>query len=152
MGDAFLHEPFWQYLVPNESRRAQAVALSMGILMRYSLLYGKIYTNSTLDGIACWLPPGETAPSFSRLVRIGVRSAPLQLGLDGFRRYMTIVSYSAKIHKDIAPGRHWYLWGLGVKPLHDLGSWKIAVINISRKNSKTFKAAFQTNGGHKALC
>jgi len=118
MGDAFLHDPLWQYLVPNEPRRAQAVARSMGILVRYSLLYGKIYTTSTLDGIACWLPPGETTPSFSRLVRIGVRSAPLQFGLAGFRRYMAVESYSAKIHQDIAPGRHWYLWGLGVKPSH----------------------------------
>lgn len=116
MGDAFLNDPLWQYLVPNESRRAQVVALSMGILVRYSLQYGKIYTTLTLDGIACWLPPGETTPSFGRLVRIGVRSAPLQLGLTGFHRYMAVDSYSGKIHKNIVPGNHWYLWGLGVKP------------------------------------
>ncbi len=116
MAEAFLHDPLWQYLVPNESRRAQAVSHSMSILVRYSLLYGKMYTNSTLDGVACWLPPGETTPSISRLIRIGVRSAPLQLGLIGFRRYMAVDSYSGKIHKDFAPGNHWYLWGLGVKP------------------------------------
>ncbi len=118
MGEAFLHDPLWQYLVPDQSRRAQVVSLSMSILVRYSLLYGRIYTTSSLDGIACWLPPGETTPSFSRLIRIGVRSAPLQLGWTGFRRYMAVESYSGKIHKDIAPGNHWYLWGLGVKPSH----------------------------------
>ncbi len=118
MGEAFLHDPLWQYLVPNESRRAKAVTLSMGILVRYSLLYGKIYTTPALDGVACWLSPGETTPSFSRLFRIGVRSAPLQLGWTGLRRYMRVESYSAKIHKDVVPGNHWYLWGLGVKPSH----------------------------------
>jgi ribosomal protein S18 acetylase RimI-like enzyme len=118
MGEACLHDPLWQFLVPNESRRSQAVSLSMSILVRYSLLYGKIYTTSTLDGIACWLPPGETTPSFSRLLRIGVRSAPIQLGLAGFRRYMAVENYSGKIHKDTVSGHHWYLWGIGVKPSH----------------------------------
>jgi ribosomal protein S18 acetylase RimI-like enzyme len=116
MGEAFLNDPLWKYLVPDETRGARTVSLSMGILVRYSLLYSKIYTTPTLDGVACWLPPGETTPSFSRLIRIGVRSAPLHLGWNGFRRYMAVESYSGKIHKNNAPGKHWYLWGLGVKP------------------------------------
>ena len=115
MGEAFHNDPLWKYLIPDETRRAQAVSLSMNILVRYSLLYGKIYTTPPLDGVACWLPPGETTPSFNRLVRIGVRSAPFQLGWTGFRRYMAIENYCGKIHKNIVPGTHWYLWGLGVK-------------------------------------
>lgn len=116
MGRAFLHDPLWKYLIPIETRRAPAVSLSMNIVVRYSLLYGKVYTTEALDGIACWLPPGETTPSFSRLVRIGVRSAPFQLGWTGFFRYMAVENYSGKIHKNIAPGYHWYLWAIGVKP------------------------------------
>src|SRR6266568_15908 len=115
MGKAFLNDPLWKYLVPDEARRALAVLLSMNILVRYSLLYGKTYTTPTLDGVACWLPPGETTPSFSRLVRIGIRSAPSQLGWTGFRRYIAIENYCGKVHKRIVPGTHWYLWGLGVK-------------------------------------
>jgi ribosomal protein S18 acetylase RimI-like enzyme len=116
MGKAFQDDPLWMYLAPDETRRARALSLSMNILVRYSLLYGRIYTTPTLDGVACWLPPGETTPSFSRLIRIGIRSAPFQLGWTGFRRYMAVENYSGKIHKSIAPGKHWYLWGLGVKP------------------------------------
>ncbi|HEY6287219.1 MAG TPA: hypothetical protein VIX20_16255 [Ktedonobacteraceae bacterium] len=62
MGKAFQNDPMWKYLVPEEARRALAVSLSMNILVRYSLLYGKIYTTPTLDGVACWLPPGEQRP------------------------------------------------------------------------------------------
>jgi ribosomal protein S18 acetylase RimI-like enzyme len=116
MGEAFLNDPLWQYLVPDETRRSLAVSLSMNILVRYSLLYGKIRTTSTLDGVACWLPPGETTPSFTRLVRIGIRSAPFQLGWTGFRRYIAAENYCGEVHKRIMPGAHWYLWGLGVKP------------------------------------
>ena len=116
MGYAFQHDPLWNYLVPDETRRVRAVALSMNILVRYSLLYGKIYTTPALDGVACWLPPGETSPSFSRLVRIGIRSAPFQLGWTGFRRYIAVEIYCEEVHERIIPGIHWYLWGLGVKP------------------------------------
>jgi len=116
MGEAFHNDPLWQYLVPDEARRARVLSLSMSILVRYGLLYGKIYTTATLDGVACWLPPGETTPSFSRLVRIGVRSAPIQLGWTGLSHYMAVENHCGNIHKSIAPGRHWYLWGIGVKP------------------------------------
>jgi GNAT superfamily N-acetyltransferase len=119
---AFHNDPLWKYLVPDETRRAQALSLSMNILVRYSLLYGKIYTTPTLDGVACWLPPSETTPSFSRLVRIGIRSVPFQLGWTGFRRYLAIENYCGEVHKSIVPGTHWYLWGLGVMPsLQGLG-------------------------------
>jgi len=116
MGEAFLNDPVWKFLVPNDDRRARVVSLSMNILVRYSLLYGEITTTPTLDGVACWLPPGETTPIFSRLVLIGIRSAPLQLGWTGFRRYIAIENYCGEVHKRIVPGMHWYLWGLGVKP------------------------------------
>jgi GNAT superfamily N-acetyltransferase len=116
MGEAFLNDPMWTYLVPDDTRRARVVPLSMNILVRYSSLYGEIYTTPDLDGIACWLPPGETSPIFSRLLRIGIRSAPWQLGWTGFRRYIAVENYCEKVHKRIVPGRHWYVWGLGVKP------------------------------------
>lgn len=116
MGEAFLNDPLWKYLVPDETRRSHAVSLSMNILVRYSLLYGKIYTTSILDGVACWLPPGGTTPSFTRLVQIGIRSAPFQLGWTGLRRYIAVENYCEEVHKRIMPGAHWYLWGLGVKP------------------------------------
>jgi GNAT superfamily N-acetyltransferase len=116
MSRAFLNDPLWKYLVPEEARRTRVVSLSMNILVRYSLLYGEIYTTPTLDGVACWLPPGKTTPTFSRLARIGIRSAPFQLGWAGFRRYSAIENYCGEVHKRIVPGKHWYLWGLGVEP------------------------------------
>jgi hypothetical protein len=118
MDKAFHNDPLWKYLIPDEAKWARAVSLSMNILVRYSLLYGKIYTTPTLDGVACWLPPSEPTPSFSRLVGICIRSAPFQLGWTGFRRYLAIENYCEKVHKSIVPGTHWYLWGLVSCP-HD---------------------------------
>ena len=116
MGRAFLNDPLWKYLVPDDAKRARVVPLSMGILVRYSFLYGEIFTTPTLDGIACLLTPGKTAPTLRRLMWIGIRNAPLQLGWTGFRRYATIENFSGEVHKRAVPGMHWYLWGLGVEP------------------------------------
>ncbi len=116
MGRAFLDDPLWKYIVPDATRRARVVTKSMGIVVRYSLLYGKVHTTSSLDGVACWLPPGNTRPSFSRLLRIGVGSVPLELRWMRFRRYIAVVNYTEEVHERSVPGRHWYLWGLGVEP------------------------------------
>src|SRR5260370_12919373 len=116
MGRAFLNDPLWKYLVPDDGKRARVVPLSMGILVRYCFLFGEIFTTPTLDGIACLLTPGKTMPTLRRLVWIGMRNAPLQLGWTGFRRYTAVENYSGEVHKRAVPGMHWYLWGLGVEP------------------------------------
>src|SRR6266487_6497759 len=139
MGRAFLNDPLWQYLVPDEARRARVVPLSMGILVRYSFLYGEVYTTSALEGVACWLPPGKTTPTFGRLVRIGIRSAPLELGWTGFRRYITTEDYTEKVHKCSVPEQHWYLWGLGVEPAlqgHGIGGMLIQHV-LARADRKS---------------
>jgi ribosomal protein S18 acetylase RimI-like enzyme len=116
MARAFLNDPLWKYLVLDEARRTRVVPLSMYILIRYSLLFGEVHTTIGLDGVACWLPPGNTTPGFDRMIRIGIHNAPLELGWAGFRRYIAIEYYSGKAHKCAVQGRHWYLWGLGVEP------------------------------------
>jgi len=114
---AFQNDPLWQYLAPNEARRTRMMSSAFRILVRYSLLYGEVYTTMGLDGLACWLPPGNTTPTFSRLLRVGIRGVPFQFGWTGFRRYAAVERFTAAAHKRIAPGHHWYLWGLGVEPV-----------------------------------
>jgi ribosomal protein S18 acetylase RimI-like enzyme len=146
MGRAFLNDPLWKYLVPDEARRARVVSLSMHILVRYSLQYGEIYTTPALDGVACWLTPGKTTPIFSRLARIGIRSAPFQLGWTGFRRYIAVENFCGEVHKRIVPGIHWYLWGLGVKPSRQgqgIGGMLIQPV-LARADSDRFPCYLET--------
>src|SRR5713226_2072618 len=110
---AFQNDPLWQYLAPNEARRTRMMSSAFRILV----LYGEVYTTMGLDGLACWLPPGNTTPTFSRLLRVGIRGVPFQFGWTGFRRYAAVERFTAAAHKRIAPGHHWYLWGLGVEPV-----------------------------------
>ncbi|HLX59395.1 MAG TPA: GNAT family N-acetyltransferase [Ktedonobacteraceae bacterium] len=113
---AFHNDPFMQYLISNDRRRARLLPSLFGILVRYSLSYGEVYTTPGLDGVACWLPPGETNPPFLRLARVGLRGAPVGLGLAGLRRYLRVAHYMEEVHAHSTPGAHWYLWGLGVEP------------------------------------
>ena len=113
---AFHNDPMMQYLMPVEARRARWLPSLFSIVARYCLAYGEVHTTPALDGVACWLTPGETNPPFLRLARIGRRSPPLGMGLPGLRRYLQVAHYMEKIHTLSAPQAHWYLWALGVEP------------------------------------
>ncbi len=91
LGRAFMKDPMWEYLAPGLARRARVLPPSFGITVRYSLRYGEVYTTPALD-------------------------APLELGLMGLLRYTAVENYTGEIHKRTLPGRHWYLWVIGVEP------------------------------------
>ena len=118
MGRAFRNDHFLQYLVPDDTKRARLAPSFAGKVVRYCSLYGEVYTTPALEGVACWLPPGNSAPTFSRMLRTGLLTEPLKFGWSGFRRFMDVVSYTEKVHERSVPGPHWYLWGLGVDPSH----------------------------------
>jgi ribosomal protein S18 acetylase RimI-like enzyme len=118
MSRAFHNDPVWVYLLPDETKRRRLLPAFFNILVRYSLRYGQVYSTANIEGVACWLPPGNTFPRFDRLARIGTLDGlrASGLGLAGFRRYLHMESYFDNIHKQAVPGPHWYLWGIGVDP------------------------------------
>lgn len=113
---AFYHDPMLRFLIPDDAKRARLLPSFYRIVARYCVSYGKGYIMPELDGVACWLRPGDTTPGMIRLARIGMRGAPVGIGLSGLRRFMAVARYSEQIHARCAPGSHWYLWVLGVEP------------------------------------
>jgi ribosomal protein S18 acetylase RimI-like enzyme len=116
MGRAFLHDPFLKHLAPDDTKRARLTPEFVGIVVKYCFLYGEVWTFPSLEGVACWLRPGKTSPSFAGMLRTGMLFMPLQFGWAGFRRFNEVVTYTESLHKQFAAGPHWYLWGLGVEP------------------------------------
>src|SRR3712207_6626563 len=116
MGWAFRNDQLLKYLVPDDAKRARLAPSFVGKVVRYCSSYGEVYTTPMLEGVACWLPPGNSARTFTGMLRTGLLMEPLKFGWGGFRRFMDMVSYTEKVHKRAVPGRHWYLWGLGVEP------------------------------------
>lgn len=149
MSRAFQNDPVWKYLLPDDARRLRSLPSFFSILVRYSLRYGEVYTTPDLEGVACWLPPGNTTPAFGRLLRIGFREASLglELGWAGFRRYTAMEDYCDTIHKRSVAGQHWYLWGLGVDPScqgHGIGGMLIQPV-LARAASSGLPCYLETS-------
>ena len=116
MSRAFVDDQLLRYLVPDDAKRARLAPSFVGKVVRYCSSYGEVYTTRALEGVACWLPPGSSAPTFTRMLRTGLLTEPLKFGWVRFRKFMDVVSYTEKVHKRAVSGPHWYLWGLGVEP------------------------------------
>jgi ribosomal protein S18 acetylase RimI-like enzyme len=117
MARVFQNDPMLKYLVPDDARRVRLLPSFFSMVVRYCSRYGEVYTTPTLEGLACWLPPG-IEPTIGRMVRIGIRVSPLDFGWAAFRRYLDLAAYTDIVHKRSVPKRHWYLWALGVDPPH----------------------------------
>src|SRR5262249_41707640 len=115
---AFYTDPMMQCLVPDDAKRTHLLPAFFGLVVRYCLSYGEVYTTSLLEGAACWLTPGNTTPTFARILRTGVYISPLDFGLSGLHRILQISAYADAAHARAAPGQHWYLWAPGVQPPH----------------------------------
>ena len=113
---AFQDEPTHAMVVPDEQKRVRALTWLFDRMMRYALSYGQAYTTSRLEGVACWLPPGQTGMTLGRLLRSGLGATPLKLGWPAYRRFSAYLSLADALHHRHAPVAHWYLWVLGVEP------------------------------------
>ena len=130
---AFFVDPLIVYYVPDEDMRRRALPVFMRVMLRYTLAHGEVWTTPGLDGLACWLPPGRTELSNWGLARAALGVVPLRVGWlflrqswgDGssplpvrqlLERVSRVEGRFDQIHREIAPGPHWYLMTLAVEP------------------------------------
>jgi ribosomal protein S18 acetylase RimI-like enzyme len=114
---AFHEDPFWVWLLPDESRRSRVVPWAMGVAARFGHRYGDVHaTAGKVQGAAIWFVPGKFPLSLVRQMLSGWILAPLKLGRADFGRFMSAVNHLEHLHKRDAPPRHWYLRLLGVDP------------------------------------
>jgi ribosomal protein S18 acetylase RimI-like enzyme len=113
---AFHQDPTYIFVLPEEDQRERVLGWMLDKVVGYGLLYGDVHTTPSLEGVACWLPPGKTDLTLWRLVRSGLYATPFKMGLAAYRRLDMYGSYANKFHKLYAPPSHWYLWAIGVDP------------------------------------
>jgi ribosomal protein S18 acetylase RimI-like enzyme len=115
---AFLTDPTYTGIFPDESERRQALQRLFGAAVGYSLVYGLVHTTPTLEGAACWLSPGNAEITFWRMLRtgLGLQRAVGSFSPQARRKVLATLAYLEEIHKREAPGPHWYLWLIGVEP------------------------------------
>lgn len=116
---AFWDDPLMLYLLPDEASRQKKLEWFFTAGLKYGARYGKVETTeSTPMGNAIWLPPGSTKTTMPRMLRVGFFGAPFVLGLGSFGRLMKLLNHTEHLHDRDMPGRHWYLFVLGVDPPH----------------------------------
>ena len=74
------------------------------------------HTLPSLEGVACWLPPGQTELTIGRIMRSGLLAMPLRMGPAAFARFSAYIDYSSELRRQKSPDSYWYLWALGVDP------------------------------------
>lgn len=111
---AFLDDPFYEALLPDEAGRPKKLAWFMDGMLRYGLLYGHVYTTPEVEGVACWFPPGHTSPAARDILRSGLYALPLHLGFGTYRRLTDFMNYTSAMRTRWVPEPHWYLLLLGV--------------------------------------
>jgi hypothetical protein len=75
---AFHHDPVTRYVLPDATQRGRVLRWMFQRHLRYGQRYGVISTTPTVDGVAIWLPPGQTTQTLGRLLRTGALLAPLK--------------------------------------------------------------------------
>lgn len=114
---AFFDYPMFTFYYPDRARRARHLASHFEVLVNYGFLYGQNYTTPGLTGAACWLPPGASNTTWWRIIRAGGLSIIPRIG---FKRTWTHnlphEDYLDKVHQEIVPGPHYYLWAVAVDP------------------------------------
>ncbi len=111
---AFLDDPFYEALLPDEASRPKRLAWFMEKMLRYGLPYGHVYTTPAVEGVACWFPPGHSNPAAGDILRSGLYALPLRLGFATYRRLTDFTTYTGGMRARSVPEPHWYLLLLGV--------------------------------------
>jgi len=115
---AFHNDPMYLHIFPDSDERSHSLCLLWDALLSYSLRFGEAYTTPGVDGVVCWLTPGNTSIGFLRALRtgFGIQQAVIRFNSDSRKRFLPIVNHADKTHNSIMTNRHWYLWLLGVEP------------------------------------
>ena len=118
LASAFLHDPMWSVVLPDEATRADAFRPMWKALIDFTRVYGEVYTTDGVEGAACWVAPGNTKMSVWKMLRtgFGLPRSMMRLPEDARQRFFGMMRFIDKHHGELMTGPHWYLWVLGVAP------------------------------------
>jgi ribosomal protein S18 acetylase RimI-like enzyme len=143
---AFHNDSVTVHLFPEESKRAGLVPL-YEFDLSYCLLYGETYaTSPNLEGIAAWLPPGETDMPWRKMFRAGAWSLLFRAKPSIFMRLLPLFRASVNARKRHTPFPHWYLSLLCVAPEHQKKGYGSTLLNpvLARIDSEHLPCYLET--------
>ncbi len=114
---AFYTDPLWQYLVPDDTKRATLMPKFYRAFARLGLRNGQTYgAGEGLEGVAVWSKPGKEV-AFSGLIGLDFLKLVFSPFILTFARTaFPIFSRFEVMQKRYAPEPHFYLNTIGVLP------------------------------------
>ena len=119
LGRALQDDPVSVYDIPNKEKRHAVIKYVFQMTSCLGVKHGETHaTSPNLEGVAVWLP--YISKEYKLITDIGclLKAKFYKLGREAGKRIKPIEEYSTKIHREFAPGDHWYLQTLGVEPTH----------------------------------
>jgi ribosomal protein S18 acetylase RimI-like enzyme len=113
---AFHDDAMFSYIFPDPAARPRQLRRFLQAGLRYGVRYGDVATTPDGAGTAIWLTPGQTEISPMGMVRTGMATLPLTIGLPAFWRFLTFARYGDQVHASLMHEPHWYLLNLAVDP------------------------------------
>lgn len=134
---AFLNEPNFIYIIPNDDQRSKALQWFFGsFVVRLGMLYGEVFIPKNNGGGAIWIKPNRRV-KFMGALQAGLLKMPFYFGFNGIKRSMKLSNYVEKIREEYAPEQHWYLMALAVAPnLQGKGIGSALIHNILLRTDK----------------
>ena len=112
---AFQDDPLSIYWIPDARKREKLLATIFEVIIRYGVIYGRVYATSIdLEGVAVWHPPGKAKMSAWATVRSGGFSLVPKVGIRIISRMQSYGKYASALHDRLADFPHWYLAPIGV--------------------------------------
>jgi ribosomal protein S18 acetylase RimI-like enzyme len=146
---AFHNDPVTVHLFPNNSGLFDIAPL-YEFDIRYCRLYGETYaTSPDLEGIAAWLPPGETDMPWHKILRAGALSLLFKVKPSILMRLPQLFTASVDIRKRHISFPHWYLSLLCVAPEHQKKGYGSALLShmLTRIDSEHLPCYLETTEG-----
>lgn len=117
LAEALMEDPLCVYMLPSARARRRALYVFFHVMVRIQVDNERVFgTGDPLVGVAIWKKPDQGELSVSvraigRLLPLLFTRYPL-----GLARAQGIVGQTEAMHKQHAPGLHYYLDNLGVVP------------------------------------
>ena len=119
LGRALQDDPVSVYDIPDKEKRHTVIKHVFQMTSCLGVKYGETHaTSPNLEGVAVWLPYINKEYKLITDIRCMFKAKFYKLGREAGKRIKPIEEYSTKIHREFAPGDHWYLQTLGVEPAH----------------------------------
>ena len=117
LGRAFHNDPLETFLFPDDAVRQRATPYFFETALRYSVLYGEVYTVSEkMEAVAAWLSFEYTSAKPDLFNQAGGEEFCAQAGPEAVARLRSIHEFNNARHEHNAPFPHWYLSLIGVDP------------------------------------